>query len=120
MKHSINWFEIPAADFERATTFYEAIFAASFKREVINGFPNAFFPYEQPGVGGSVVAGEGYVPGVAGPLVYLNTAGAMSTVLDRVPKAGGQVVMPRTDIGMGIGHMAIIIDSEGNRIGLHE
>jgi hypothetical protein len=44
----------------------------------------------------------------------------MSAVLERVPKAGGQVVMPRTDIGSGIGHMAIIVDSEGNRIGLHE
>ena len=42
------------------------------------------------GVGGAIVAGEWYEPTTAGTLVYLNGDPDLSTVLDRVPKAGGR------------------------------
>ncbi|MFD2273603.1 VOC family protein [Undibacterium arcticum] len=33
MHTRINWFEIPSADFQRATTFYETLFATELKVE---------------------------------------------------------------------------------------
>jgi predicted enzyme related to lactoylglutathione lyase len=40
-------------------------------------------------------------------------------VVARVEPAGGQVVVPETPIG-DPGTIAVIIDSEGNRVGLHQ
>ncbi len=36
----------------------------------------------------------------------------------RVADAGGKVALPKTDIGAP-GFIAILVDTEGNRVGLH-
>ena len=72
------WFEIPAANFERAVKFYEAVFQVSLKRENIGG-EMAVFP-EGDGVYGAVVSQEGYVPAANGAVVYLSAGDAMSMV----------------------------------------
>lgn len=41
-------------------------------------------------------------------------------MLERVQQAGGRVVMGRTLIGGDAGSFALIIDTEGNRLALHE
>jgi predicted enzyme related to lactoylglutathione lyase len=43
----------------------------------------------------------------------------MQTRLERVGGAGGQIVFPRTAIGMDAGYSAVIADTEGNTVGLH-
>jgi len=43
---------------------------------------------------------------------------AIEGVLSRVTKAGGAVVLPKTDLGKEASHIAMFLDSEGNRIGL--
>lgn len=119
--NAINWFEIPTADFDRAVTFYETVMAVSLHRQVFNNEPNGIFPYDQgSGVGGSVVHSPYSQPGTSGPVVYLNAQSVsnLEQILARVEAAGGQVVMPKTDIG-AIGFMAMIRDTEGNRVGLH-
>ena len=58
------------------------------------------------------------VPQDNGTLVYLFTGDDLAPVLARVPAAGGTVAMPRTSIGEH-GFIALFIDSEGNRVGLH-
>jgi predicted enzyme related to lactoylglutathione lyase len=85
--------------------------------EAMPGFKMAQFPAEG-GVGGGIVQGEGYAPRADGALVYLNGGDDLSTVLDRVEEAGGQVLLQKTSIGEN-GFMAYFMDSEGNRIGLH-
>jgi predicted enzyme related to lactoylglutathione lyase len=42
----------------------------------------------------------------------------LDETLGRVEKAGGKIVMPKTDIGPP-GFIAIVRDSEGNSVGLH-
>jgi predicted enzyme related to lactoylglutathione lyase len=42
----------------------------------------------------------------------------IAETLARVPAAGGTVVLPKTEIGPH-GFIAHILDTEGNRIGLH-
>ena len=72
-------------------------------------------------VGGAVVDSGGFHKPSAtdGPLVYLNANPDVQNVLDRVVAAGGNIMVPKTQISPEYGYMAVIIDTEGNRIGLH-
>jgi predicted enzyme related to lactoylglutathione lyase len=117
MKNVINWFELPATNLARARAFYEAVLAVTLKQGVFTGMEMAVFPYED-GVGGALVQDPRFVPSQVGTLVYLDTRGALDACLARVAGAGGAVLMPRTDIG-DPGFIAIIQDTEGNRVGLH-
>jgi predicted enzyme related to lactoylglutathione lyase len=119
LKNSINWFEIPVADFERARDFYSAIY--DFDMPTADMGPNklGFFLVERGGIGGAIAMGPGYVPTKQGTLVYLNGGEDLSVVLDRVPGAGGRIEMPKTQITPDLGFMAIIEDTEGNRVALH-
>lgn len=115
---AINWFEIPVTNMERAIRFYNSIFAIQLEQMEAMGGTTAFFPYETEGVGGSLTAGEGYVPSQTGAVIYLNGGQNLSTVLERVAPAGGQVLLSKTNIG-GNGYIAFFLDTEGNKIGLH-
>lgn len=113
------WFEIPAENYDRAIGFYEAIFGIQLKRMVHGDFPMAVFPYEKPGISGCIVPWTGGA-GASGPLLFLNADGILDEMLERVVAAGGSIERPRTEIGDGgFGWYARIIDTEGNRVGLH-
>jgi predicted enzyme related to lactoylglutathione lyase len=118
MRNALNWFEIPTGDIERAARFYGTIFDTDLEiEEATPGFKMAQLPYEE-GVGGALVQGEGYTPNPQGTVAYLNGGDDLSTVLDRVAEAGGEVLMPKTSIGEN-GFAAFFLDTEGNRLGLH-
>ena len=120
MTNAINWFEIPVTDFERAKTFYSAIF--DFVMPVMPNGANmmGFLLHEQgKGIGGAIVKGEGYKPTKEGVLVYLNGGSDLNIVLNRVAAAGGEVHMPKTLITPELGYFAIFYDTEGNRLALH-
>jgi predicted enzyme related to lactoylglutathione lyase len=119
MMNVINWFEIPSTNFERAVSFYSALFGQPLRLEQADEIPNAILPYEQPGVGGAIVGNPHYTPSAGGTVIYLNTQGQLAAFLARVEVAGGQVLMPATSLGP-VGTIAVILDSEGNRIGLHQ
>jgi len=115
----VAWFEIPSTDFDRAVGFYEKILAKTMKRETMGPIQMAVFPYEQPGVGGAVVHGGPYEPGQSrGTVVYLDCDGQLDAVLARVKGAGGEIAFPKTELP-GMGAYAHILDTEGNRVGLH-
>lgn len=118
MKNAISWFELPVLDLPRAQRFYEALLGAPLRAEVFAGLDMAIFPY-QGGVGGALVHGERFRPSPDGAVVYLDVGDALDACLGRVGAAGGKVVMPRTDIGEP-GFIAMILDPEGNRVGLHQ
>jgi predicted enzyme related to lactoylglutathione lyase len=117
MHDAINWFEIPVTDMARAVKFYNEIFGLQMEASSGGGFATAIFPYNG-GVGGGLVAGDGYTPNPNGSLIYLNANPNLSVVLARVKGAGGQVIKTKTDIGEN-GYFAVFLDSEGNRIALH-
>lgn len=120
MKNATNWFDIPAVDFERAVTFYEAILEVTLHREASPGSNtmNGIFPADRDGSTGAVCAGEGYAPSADGSIIYLNADGQLDDILSRVEAAGGRILRPKMDIGP-FGHFAWLLDSEGNRVGLH-
>ncbi len=121
MQNAINWFDIPAVDFDRAVTFYETIMGVTLRRAPSGGTMNGIFPAdrERNGVAGAVCAGDGYVPSAQGSIIYLNADGKLDDILSRVEAAGGKILRPKTDIGAP-GFIAWLIDSEGNRVGLHQ
>jgi uncharacterized protein len=117
-QHAVNWFEIPAASMARAVKFYETILAVSLRREMI-GDELAIFPSEETGVSGCVMHSETRKPNSEGTIVYLNAEPSIDTVLGRVDKAGGKVVVPKTALPPGMGFFAHVMDTEGNVVGLH-
>lgn len=121
-KNAISWFEIPATDLDRAQKFYETIFNTRLLPMDMPSIKMRMFPLEDMmGVGGAVVDSGGFhTPSTtAGPLIYLNANPDLQTVLDKVEAAGGKIMMPKTEISPEYGYMAVIFDTEGNRIGLH-
>lgn len=114
-KNAINWFEILTTDLERAAKFYEATLRVSLKRESFNGVPHAIFG--APGVAGALIFDAARKPTSGGAMVYLD-APDLDGALGRVAKAGGKVLVPKTDIG-DPGSIAIVVDTEGNHVGLH-
>ncbi len=122
MKHAISWFEIPASNLERATVFYETIFGVRLAPLDMPNIKMRMFPIEDMmGVGGAVVDSGGFhkPSSTDGPLIYLNGNPDVQAVLDKVEAAGGKIMVPKTEISPEYGYMAVIIDTEGNRIGLH-
>lgn len=118
MKNWVNWFEIPAVDFERATAFYNALFGIELQVIEMFGTQMGMFPSE-PGGGGALVKGDDYAPAATGTLLYLNGGDDLSEVLAKVEPAGGKVIVPKTNIGPDMGNFAIFIDTEGNKVALH-
>jgi predicted enzyme related to lactoylglutathione lyase len=119
--NAVNWFEIPVLDLDRAQRFYETLFATPLQRERDAGEDAlAVFPFEKYGVGGCLRRrADGPKPSPDGATVYLNAVPSLDTVLARVEAAGGAVALPRTVLPGDMGCFAHVIDSEGNRVGLH-
>ena len=118
-QNAINWFEIPCADLDRATTFYETLLDTKLYRENRED-PMAVFGHStESGTGGTLVKRKFRKPGGQGAMVYLNCDGNLDDVLARVPSAGGLILMSKTAVPGGHGHFACFRDTEGNHIGLH-
>jgi predicted enzyme related to lactoylglutathione lyase len=80
----------------------------------------AIFPYGDGGIGGALLLGENApAPGAQGVLVYLNAEPSIDAVLARVQDAGGRILSPKLELPGDIGFIAQVVDTEGNRIGLH-
>ena len=79
----------------------------------------AAFPSMPPHSGGTLVRSARHKPSKEGSMVYLNGNPDLQLVLDRVEKAGGKIDLPKTLINEQAGFMAFIIDTEGNRVGVH-
>ena len=122
-KNAISWFEIPTIDLDRAQKFYETIFGTSLIPLDLQNIKMRMFPMEDQmsGIGGALCYNkEFYKPSSTdGPLIYLNGNPDVQNILDKIEGAGGKVLVPKTQISPEYGHMAVFIDTEGNRIALH-
>ncbi len=121
----INWFEVPVADFERALEFYRVVTGrqihVSDQRETMGSMLGVFA--HDGRVGGCLVHNPqfGYTPSEEGTLVYFNISGDLNDALARVPDAGGEVLLPKTELGenAGGGFVAWVKDTEGNKVGFY-
>lgn len=122
----ISWFEVPVLDMDRAKKFYETVFNVEITLNDFGGVLMGWFPPAEditaPGISGSLVKSKGnYIPSSThGTVVYFNSqSGDLSNELKRVKAAGGKILQDKTLISNDIGYMALVLDSEGNRIALH-
>ena len=118
--HAILWFEIPALDLERAFAFYNTILDGKVKKGTFDNKELILFdvPFNTgAAIGGSVVVRENMKPTSEGGIIYLNAFGSISKATNKVEAAGGKVIAATINLGK-FGFASIIIDSEGNKIGL--
>lgn len=122
-KNPFTWVEIYVEDMSRAQKFYETVLQIE------------MIPMETPGEFGDLqmmsfpwVVGEANIsgalcktsemkPGTGGTLVYF-TCEDCATESSRVEDAGGKVLQQKFQIGEH-GFCSIVMDTEGNTIGLH-
>lgn len=116
--HAANkpiWFDVATTDPDGARKFYEALFGWNYE---IGGEETGF--YTMCKIGDLNAAGLGPImPGQDMPpawTVYFGVEDADATV-EKVKKAGGQVMVPVMDI-LEYGRMAVCIDSTGAVFGL--
>ena len=124
MKNNVvGWFEVPVTDMDRAVSFYESVFGFQLQRVPFGDLEMAWFPSVENGLGamGSLVRQpEYYKPSTDGTLVYFTAhSGDLNNELGRVEAAGGKVLSPKKLIAEEYGYMALVVDTEGNRIALH-
>ncbi|WP_167611756.1 VOC family protein [Maribellus sediminis] len=121
--NAVGWFEIPVNNMERAMNFYETVLDLKMQRNQMGPLDMAWFPWQEDGLGspGSLVYHEEYYkPSADGVLIYLTAhSGDLANELARVEAAGGTVLQPKTKISDEYGFMALILDTEGNRVALH-
>lgn len=118
MKNPVQWFEIATTDLERAKIFYLKVF--NFNFQFIEMPDSSMYMFGEPdkiGSAGSLVQSKNIKPSSDGTVIYFSCED-VSKELRLVEKEGGKILLPKTDIGE-FGFFAQIIDTEGNRIGLH-
>jgi predicted enzyme related to lactoylglutathione lyase len=98
--------------------FYETVLGISLIRENMLGAQMAIFPATARATG-ALMARPGVTPGTTGATIYLKAGADVAPALARVEAAGGKVLHPKTFIKEGWGYFAIILDTEGNAVGLH-
>ncbi len=118
MNTFVSIFEIPATDISRAVNFYQEILGISIEQMEFPGMEMGVFPYEDQMVTGVIMKGEGFEPSASGVTIYLNGGNDLQLILNKVEKAGGQILVPKTPHADESGFFALFLDSEGNKLGL--
>jgi uncharacterized protein len=115
----IVWCEIYVQDMERAKRFYEFVFEMKLEKLESPEMDMWALPMAMDTVGasGALVKMDGVESGGSGTIVYFQ-CDEVAVGLERVVSAGGKIHQPKTSIGQ-YGFIALIIDMEGNTIGLH-
>lgn len=123
MNNPVGWFEIYVNDMARAKAFYQGLLGVELTSLQSPDGSSAIemwaFPMKDGsyGASGTLARMPGMSAGGNSTLIYFSSADCAVEVA-RVAKLGGRVQQPKTSIGP-YGHMALVVDTEGNLIGLH-
>ena len=116
--NNLVWFELPVSDLDRATHFYETVFATKLATDP--RFPAiAMFPKKnESSVTGALAVFDGRKPSTDGAVVYLNCDGELDAVVKRAKAAGAKLLEEVAQLPAGLGWTAQFRDPDGNRVGL--
>ena len=115
----VGWFEIYVQDMGRAKTFYESVFGVQLAKLDSPEIEIWAFPMqtERYGAPGALVRMPGFSSGANSVLVYFSCADcAVETA--KAASSGGKVEKEKFSIGQ-YGFISLVVDTEGNMIGLH-
>jgi uncharacterized protein len=115
----IVWCEIYVQDIDRAKRFYESVFEVKLEKLESPDLEMWAFPMTMDTVGasGALVKMDGVESGGSGTIPYFH-CDEVALQAERVVPAGGKIHKPKMSIGQ-YGFMALVVDTEGNTIGLH-
>ena len=122
-KNPFTWVEIYVEDMSRAQKFYETVLQIEMTPMQAPGEMDDLemlcFPWAEGGINssGALCKTSEMKPGTGGTLVYFACEDCANEV-SRVESAGGQVLQQKFQIGEH-GFCAIVMDTEGNTVGLH-
>jgi predicted enzyme related to lactoylglutathione lyase len=118
-RNPVGWFEIYVQDMERAKMFYQNTFRVSLERLESPDLEMWAFPGgpDRPGCAGALVKMAGKNSGIGGTIVYFSCADC-EVEEARAAANGGEVQRAKSSIG-DYGFISLLLDSEGNMIGLH-
>ena len=115
----VAWFEIYVQDMVRAKQFYESVLKVKLEKLNSPGLEMWAFPMamDRLGASGSLVKMEGVPSGGNSTLVYFSCADC-AVEAAKAAESGGKVHKEKMSIGQ-YGNIALVVDTEGNMIGLH-
>ncbi len=120
-RNAVGWFELYVQDMGRAKAFYQNTFQVKLERLEAPGVELWAFPnpmgMDAPGCPGALVRMEGKDSGVGGTIVYFSSEDCAQEA-SRAVQNGGQIQKGKMSIGQ-YGFIALILDTEGNMIGIH-
>jgi predicted enzyme related to lactoylglutathione lyase len=120
MSNPVVWFEIAAADLERAKKFYSEVFQLEMQYVDMPDSPMYMMGSSAEGIAGAsgaLVKSADNIPSTSGTIVYFY-CDDVAVEASRVEAAGGTLIVPKTSLGE-FGFMAMFIDTEGNKVGMH-
>jgi predicted enzyme related to lactoylglutathione lyase len=114
MTHAVVHFEIECEDVERARRFYEGVFGWKIRPW---GPPNYYLiDSPTPGLNGDLRERQNRGQGNCGFVCTID-CGDLKATMGAVVAHGGAIAAPEYRID-GVGNLAYVTDTEGNRIGL--
>ena len=117
MRKIISWVEVPATDIERAANFYSKVLNIEMKVMDFGEEKMACFPNGE----GAISQSPDFNSSKDGVLVSFYTEKGLDNALIIAIENGGEIVQPKTKIeAEGRGYFALIVDTEGNKVGLYE
>jgi uncharacterized protein len=111
MADKVGWFEVVGNDGQKLRDFYGSVFGWNFQ---MGDDPSMDYGMTNPGETG-IGGGVGASPAGAHATFYVEVDDPQGT-LDKIQAAGGEVVMPVTELPMVT--LAQFKDPEGNLVGL--
>ena len=117
MANPIAHFEIPAEDVQRAKKFYEEAFGW----KISDPWKMNYFIVEtrkegEIGINGGLMQRQN--PGQ--PFMNYIAVESIDEACKKVEAAGGVIILPKQEIGQGMGWIAAFKDTEGNILGFHQ
>ena len=118
-QNPVGWFEIYVQDMSRAKSFYESVFDGKLEKLPTPDFEMWSFPMQNNSMGaaGALVKIEGVPSGGCSTIVYFR-CNDCAVEEARAVKSGGKVHKKKMSIGE-YGFISLVVDTEGNMIGLH-
>ena len=115
----IGWFEIYVQDMVRSRAFYDSVFVTRLERLEGPDIEMWAFPMapDRPGAPGALVKMDGFPSGGNSTIVYF-TCSDCAVEAKRACESGGRIFKDKFSIGQ-YGFIALVLDTEGNMIGLH-
>lgn len=126
MKNPIVHFEIPADDVERAIAFYQKTFGWEIEKFQL---PDGDYwivrttkvdKEMRPSTPGAINGGLMKRNSPGQPFMNYINVESIDEMCRTIKANGGTLIMPKQEIGKGMGWVAAFKDTEGNIVGLHQ